>query len=300
MVSSGVIRRQSTVVPVAFVSNKRNFTDLQGQIPVPLPVSGNRGRVDFSSGLWNHAPMNIIADMHTHTIASGHAYSTVNEMAEAAGRKGLQAMALTDHGPALPGGPHLYHFGAMRFIPKRIAGVRILLGVEANIIAPDGSLDMPDSYLAKLDFVMAGFHEQCGFDNRGMDSNTDALLRAMAHPRVKAISHAGNPQYPLHYKAVVAAARETGTALEINNSSFSQSRRGSRPNCEYLADLLARSGAPVVVGSDAHIAQGVGEFAEAVAVLVKAGVAARQVVNASYGQLLAFLGLEGDRVENGG
>ena len=76
----------------------------------------------------------MIADMHTHTIASGHAYSTVNELAEAASLKGLQAIALTDHGPRLPGGPHLYHFAAMRFIPKEIAGVRIFLGAEANIL----------------------------------------------------------------------------------------------------------------------------------------------------------------------
>jgi putative hydrolase len=241
--------------------------------------------------------MNIIADMHTHTISSGHAYSTVNEMAEAACRKGLQAMALTDHGPALPGGPHLYHFGAMRFIPPRIAGVRILLGVEANIVSADGALDMPDAYLAKLDFVMAGFHEQCGFDDCGIDGNTDAVLRAMAHPRVKAISHAGNPHYPLHYEALVNGARATGTALEINNSSFSISRKGSRPNCEYLAELLARSGALVIVGSDAHIAQGVGEFSEAVALLEKVGMADTQVVNSSYERLMAFLGLSDDRPE---
>src|SRR5512143_2863595 len=103
--------------------------------------------------------MEIIADMHTHTVASGHAYSTVNELARAARDRGLKALALTDHGPALPGGPHLYHFGAMRFIPPWIDGVRILRGVEANIIGPDGTLDMPDSYLDKLEFVMAGLHD---------------------------------------------------------------------------------------------------------------------------------------------
>jgi putative hydrolase len=69
--------------------------------------------------------MEIIADMHTHTVASGHAYSTVNELAQAARAKGLKALAITDHGPTLPGGPHLYHFGAMRFIPTLIDGVRI-------------------------------------------------------------------------------------------------------------------------------------------------------------------------------
>lgn len=236
--------------------------------------------------------MEIIADMHTHTIASGHAYSTVNELARAARDRGLRALALTDHGPTLPGGPHLYHFGAMRFIPPLIEGVRILRGVEANIVGRDGTLDMPEPYLAKLDFVMAGLHEHCGFDGQGIDGNTEAVLQAMANPRVKAISHSGNPEFPVHFEDLVRGALETGTALEINNSSFSMSRRGSRENCEYLAGLLARAGALVIVGSDAHIAQGVGDFDEAIAVLEKAGVRAEQVVNSSYERLLEFLRLK--------
>jgi putative hydrolase len=236
--------------------------------------------------------MKIIADMHTHTVASGHAYSTVNEMVQEANRKGLQALAFTDHGPALPGGPHLYHFGAMRFIPPWISGVRVLRGVEANIIAHDGSLDMPDSYLAKLDFVMAAFHEDCGFNDQGVDKNTDAVLRAMSHPRVNAIAHSGNPAFPVHLEKLVQGALQTGTALEINNSSFDMSRKGSRPHCEQLAALIALSGTKVVVGSDAHIAQGVGEFDNAREVLLKAGISCEQVVNSSYKRLMAFLGLE--------
>jgi putative hydrolase len=236
--------------------------------------------------------MKIIADLHTHTVASGHAYSTVNEMAQEASRKGLQALAITDNGPALPGGPHLYHFGAMRFIPTWISGVRILRGVEANIIDREGALDMPDSYLAKLDFVLAAFHEDCGFNNQGLDRNTDAVLRAMSHPRVNAIAHSGNPAFPVHLERLVQGALETGTALEINNSSFALSRKGSRPRCEQLATLIALSGAKIVVGSDAHIAQGVGEFDNAVEVLLQAGIRSEQVVNSSYKMLMAFLGLE--------
>ncbi|MBP1752584.1 MAG: hypothetical protein H6Q57_1420 [Geobacteraceae bacterium] len=236
--------------------------------------------------------MKIIADMHTHSVASGHAYSTVNELARAARQKGLEAFALTDHGPALPGGPHLYHFGAMRFIPAWIDGVRVFRGVEANIISVDGSIDMPDRYLAKLDFVMAGLHESCGFDDQGIDRNTEAVLRAMENPRIKAISHAGNPEFPVHLEELVRGARETVTALEINNSSFSISRKGSRPHCERLAELLVLSDAPVIVGSDAHIAQGVGEFDEAVALLEMTGIPAGQVVNSSFERLLGFLGFE--------
>jgi putative hydrolase len=233
--------------------------------------------------------MRIIADMHTHTVASGHAYSTVNELAQAAARKGLLALALTDHGPAIPGGPHQYHFGAMRFIPHVIDGVRILTGVEANIIDETGLLDLDDSYLQRLDFVMAGLHEGCGMDGRGIDANTDALIRVMEHPLVRAISHPGNPAFPLHYEAVVKAAHATGTALEINNSSFGMSRDGSAPNCRDLARLIALHGAPVIVGSDAHISQGVGEFDEAVAALIAAGVAEEQVMNSSLERLASFL-----------
>lgn len=236
--------------------------------------------------------MNIVADMHTHTIASGHAYSTLNEMAAEAARKGLLAIAVTDHGPALPGGPHMYHFGAMRFFPESISGVRIFRGIEANILDIRGTLDLPESYLHKLDFVMAGLHEGCGWDGEGSGRNTEAVINAMENPLVKAISHPGNPIFPLDYEAVVAGARRTGTALEMNNTSFSISRKGSRPNCEKLARLIALHGAQVAIGSDAHIAQMVGVFDDAVAVVEEAGIPEAQVINSSMERLLAFLGLD--------
>jgi len=236
--------------------------------------------------------MKIIADMHTHTIASGHAYSTLNELAAEAARKGLLAMAITDHGPALPGGPHTYHFGAMRFFPESICGVRIFRGIEANILDSHGTLDLPEPYLRKLDFVMVGLHEGCGFDGEEIGRNTEAVVNAMENPLVKAISHPGNPLFPLDYEAVVKAAHRTGTALEVNNTSFSISRKGSAPNCEKLAQLIARHGAPLVIGSDAHIAQMVGVFDDAVAVVEEAGIPASQVMNSSKEGLLQFLELD--------
>ncbi|WP_243374303.1 phosphatase [Geotalea sp. SG265] len=236
--------------------------------------------------------MKLIADMHTHTIASGHAYSTVNELAEAAARKGLKALALTDHGPAMPGGPHLYHFGAIRFIPRGIAGVRILCGVEANILNTRGEIDLPDRYQERLDFIMAGLHEGCGFDDQGLRNNTQAVINAMANPHIHAVSHPGNPLFPTDYEEVVKAALHTGTALEINNASLGISREGSRPNCRKLADLIARYGAPVVVGSDAHISQGVGVFDDALQLLAETGINETQVVNSSLERLLIFLRLQ--------
>lgn len=54
--------------------------------------------------------MNLLADLHTHTVANGHAFSTVKEMAEAAAGRGLKMIGVTDHGINMPGGPHEYYF----------------------------------------------------------------------------------------------------------------------------------------------------------------------------------------------
>jgi putative hydrolase len=119
----------------------------------------------------------------------------------------------------------------------------------------------------------------------------------MKNPGIHAISHPGNPLFPLDYQAVAIAAAETGTALEINNSSFGYSRCGSRPNCEKLAREIKRVNAPVVVGSDAHIAQGVGEFDLALEVIHAAGIKEEQVVNSSLEKLLAFLRLPAEQTD---
>lgn len=230
----------------------------------------------------------ILVDVHVHTVASGHAYSTINEVAQAASERGLQGVAMTDHGPALPGGPHAYHFMALRFLPREIAGVRVYSGVEANILAP-GKLDLPLEALDRLDVVLAGFHDDCGYEGVSAQEHTQALLEVMHLPQVNIISHPGNPRFPVDYAAVVAEAKATGTALEINSSSFRRSRLGSSSNCLELARLCKEQGAPVAIGSDAHIAQDVGQFTDALDALQQVGLPLNQVVNQDLASVEAFL-----------
>ena len=122
-------------------------------------------------------PMKILADLHIHTIASGHAYSTIEEIAKAAEAKSLAMVAITDHGPAMPGGPHEYYFGNLRVLPQTIHNVKILAGVEANILDEHGSLDLRDTYLKRLDLVLAGLHSVC-LDPMCEQRNTSALVGA--------------------------------------------------------------------------------------------------------------------------
>lgn len=116
--------------------------------------------------------MKIVADLHTHSIASGHAYSTIEEMAKGAKRAGLKMFAVAEHGPSMPGGPHLYYFYNIKVIPEVMEGVEVLRGAECNIVDREGNIDLDDEHLEKLDWVLAGFHIVCSPEGMSVAENT--------------------------------------------------------------------------------------------------------------------------------
>lgn len=236
--------------------------------------------------------MKLVADLHVHTIASGHAYSTVLENARAAADKGLELIALTDHGPGLPGGTHPYFFSNLRVLPRRLYGVELLRGVEANIVDAAGNLDLTDRFLKYLDIVLAGLHRDC-FAPGTVEDNTRALVAAIASGRVDVVVHPGNPAFPIDADRIAAAAAHHGVLLELNNSSLSgMVRKGSRTNCSLLAKLVAKHKGQVSLGSDAHFAGQVGELAGA-AQLAARCLQPGQVVNTSVAAIKDFLARRG-------
>lgn len=89
--------------------------------------------------------MKFEADTHSHTLASGHAYSTIKEMAAAAQSKGLKALALTEHAPEMPGTCGLFYFLNLDVVPRECCGIRLLMGAEVNIMDETGRIDLPQS-----------------------------------------------------------------------------------------------------------------------------------------------------------
>jgi putative hydrolase len=224
--------------------------------------------------------MRFVADLHVHTVASGHAYSTVLEVARAAADRGLAMIALTDHGPAMPGGPHAYHFSNQHCMPAEIFGVRVLKGIEANVVDRDGTLDLDEGRLAKLEIVLAGLHTLCAPYGSAAE-NTAMMIAAMKNPWVDVIVHPGNPEYPVDEEAVVRAAAECDVALEINNSSLTVMRQGSLPHCDNIARLAKEHGCKLIAGSDSHFAFSVGELGAAAALVDKYAIPPEQVLNTS-------------------
>lgn len=232
--------------------------------------------------------MQFVADLHIHTIASGHAYSTVLEIARAAADKGLAMIALTDHGPSMPGAPHAYHFSNQLAIPDELFGVRILKGIEANIIDRAGGLDLDDYRLSKLDIVLAGLHTFCA-PYGSPEENTAMLVNAMKNQWVDVVVHPGNPEYLIDEEAVVQAAARYGVALEVNNSSLTVVRQGSRPHCDNIACLAKEYGCKIMVGSDSHFAFSVGDFGAAAELIEKHGIPAEHVLNTSVDLIMRHL-----------
>ena len=122
--------------------------------------------------------MFIEADLHTHTVASTHAYSTITENCRAAADKGLKAIAMTDHYLTMPDAPHIWHFNNLRVLPRSLFGVTVLKGAEVNIINYDGELDISESDISKLEWVVASYHKYMFSElSTGHKTVTDAYLR---------------------------------------------------------------------------------------------------------------------------
>lgn len=228
-------------------------------------------------------------DLHTHTVASGHAYTTLLENAKYASSIGLKVLGTTDHGPSMPSAQHIWYFGNFKVLPREIYGVTMLYGCEANIIDYNGNVDLPETIQKDLDIMIASIHDPVMKPSTDLDLNTTALLKAMDNPNVHIIGHSGNPKFPIHEEEVVKKAKEKNILIEINNSSFVSSRVGSEKNCAKIARLCKEFGARIVINSDAHSCFKIGNFDAAIKILKDVDMPEELIINKSTEELFDFL-----------
>lgn len=229
-------------------------------------------------------------DVHIHSVASGHAYSTVTENARFAREKGLEMIGITDHAPKMPGGACKLHFYNLNVLPDYIEGVRVLRGVELNIMDDDGTIDLPDDILDRLQLVIASLHTVCIKPREA----TDALINTAKNKRVHILGHPGDPRYPIDVKAVVRAAYDNNTLIEINNASFNpmNSRKGGEGTVLEIIKECKRLDFPVILASDSHFHTNIGNFSYIEPLLEEAKMPQELILNADCHRLLRFLGLE--------
>ncbi len=228
-----------------------------------------------------------IADLHTHTVFSPHAYSTITENAAAAARAGLVAMACTDHGAETPDTGHHWHFTNMKILPPYIEGVRVLQGIEANVLDHTGALDLTPSLRTQMELVIASMHAGT-MPTGSIEEISAAWAVVAADPDVDIIGHCGTPRFAFDYEAIIPLFGQHGKVVEINEGTF-RVRGDSYENCKRIATLCKQHGVRICVNSDAHFHTHVGQFDNAIALLNEVDFPPELIVNNSEESLRCFL-----------
>lgn len=234
-----------------------------------------------------------LLDVHTHTVASGHAYSTVQEMAQSAANKGLQILGITEHAPSIPGTCDPIYFRNLHIVPREMYGVRLLFGAELNILDTRGTLDLDEDYYRRhLDLRIAGIHALC-WQGGTREENTDGMIAAIRNPWTHIISHPGDGTADLLFEPIVLAAKESRTLLEINSSSLipTRGKLAARPNNLEILRLCKRYEVPVILGSDAHISFSIADYTHALPLLAEAEFPDDLVMNDKPTWFLQYTGI---------
>jgi DNA polymerase (family 10) len=229
-------------------------------------------------------------DLHLHSDWSD-GQDPIEVMIQAAVDQNYEYMALTDHSSGLGIANGLSNerlsqqIQVLRTLQSKYS-IAILCGSEVDIRA-DGTLDYPDELLAQLDVVVASVHSAMGQDSQTM---TARIMKAMAHPAVTIIGHLSTrllgSRQPVEFDvdAVLQAARDTGTALEINSAP---ERLDLKDTHAYRAREL---GVPLVVSTDSHHHSGLTNRRFGVAVARRAWCEPGHILNTlPRDQFLSFI-----------
>ncbi len=234
--------------------------------------------------------MKDILDIHTHTLASGHAYSTIREMTKAAAEKGLALLGISEHAPMMPGSCHDFYFANLKILNRGAYDVPVLFGVELNILNRCGEVDLPERILKDLDYGIASLHPPCipFMDEADI---TNAVLGAIRNPYVHIIGHPDDGRFPLTYDEIAAAAKEHNVLLEINNASLAPNgfRQNSRENYLRMLECCKKYKTRVIMSSDAHVDTLVGAHNYARNILSEADFPEELIINGSVSDLLALI-----------
>ena len=224
-------------------------------------------------------------DVHTHTLASLHAYSTIGECVTAAKEVGLELLGSTDHYSAMISSTHhiidYQYFINFHMWPRVWDGVRVLRGCEADIVDLDGHffgydltltegitgrkykkpITLKEKVFENCDYVIASIHNQDFTHGASVSQTTEMFIKALEQPEVLILGHMGRAGVPFDVDAVLEAARDAHKLIEINEHSFShQYPKARRHQCLHIAERCAELGCMISTGTDAHIATDIGRF----------------------------------------
>lgn len=242
--------------------------------------------------------MKILADYHDHTIFScggndkrRHAKGTIEENVKVAIEKGLDTIGISEHGFK----HNFYGLSKKNAkkereeidrLNKKYPQIKILMGMECNILDDSGEIDMPEDMKHYFDYILAGYH----FGSRatslrgllhhidnlltgGVFSkryNTNAIVNAMKRNKLLYITHPGD-KGKVDIEEIARVAEETGTGLEINGHH-------NKLSSEMIKKIMHRK-IKFYIGSDAHDPKNIANFERAFEIIKEAGLDLNRIEN---------------------
>lgn len=231
--------------------------------------------------------MHLQGDMHTHTIASTHAYSTILENCTWAEKYGLKGIAMTDHAMMMPDSPHVWHFENLKCLPRKISGVTVLKGVEANIVSDNGELDVDKGLLKSMEWVVASMHRYC-YEPSNAYNHTKSYLKLAQNPYVDVIGHCTTAMFPFDFEKGIKAFKEYEKLVEINESSI-MNKKGSKENTIEVLKLCKKYEVPVVIDSDCHYCELIGQTPIALELVKELDFPERLIMNSDWDKIREYV-----------
>ncbi len=202
-------------------------------------------------------------DLHVHTLFSHCGLHTVLELINQARLTGMKGLALTDHGLTMGGRLNDVFFNRFQCPYEDI---KLLKGIECNILDENGTIDLPSAFIPFLDVVLLGIHHNTP-KGCSRDYYTSLLINAMEkNSRVDIITHPNDSAYPLDYQSIARKASRMGMALELNNSRILYSRSSIEQTIALL-QACKEEKCFIAVCSDTHAIHELGQDSSVVPLL---------------------------------
>lgn len=228
-------------------------------------------------------------DLHTHSIASGHAINTIDELIDYASKLGLTHLGITEHGPSMEGAPHEGYFWISDKIPQLIKGVNVYLGIEANILNKEGDIDLSQDILKTQRIVSAGLHKKTPYINNTKSNNTEAIINTIKSGLCAIITHPLRDDFQVYIEPIVEAALNNNVLLELNNQTFSDISENTLKEYTKMIRLIKEKGGYVILGSDSHINFTLGNFDNILNHSSKIGLDDKIIINNYPGKIKEYL-----------
>ena len=237
----------------------------------------------------------ITTDLHTHTNASTHAYSSLYENCIYASKNGIELIAMTNHGPKSVDSPYIWHFEKINAaLPSEIENIRVLYGIEANIVDNDGSLDLDEHLLADLELVIASYHKSFP----ALKNKEDILptyIKILNNPTVHMLGHLDrNPHFNKEIiEEIIRLASKNNKIIEINEGSFKPCYiEKSEKYLPFILEMAIKHKALISVNSDAHFFTHIGNYPHSITLLEQLNFPLEQIINRNKQTILNFLNIK--------